>query len=180
MARRFASGRGVVKCWASFWMAQIEVLQTWSNEIGHPQTIRCEIVEVETRRRTDDRKFLRDLVLERLGLGLSYPVDQTFTDGGRAAAMAYLRRGLTKTQAYGSPLMSATWTDEVVQALPGFMPKDTTWFSTEETHEECPVESLGSATHRWGTPLSLDRTFESLVAGIASKRAFLFYAWDED
>jgi len=161
-------------------MARIEILRTWTSELGRPQSIRCEVVEVDVRRRTDDRKFLRELVLDRLGLGLTYPLEETFTDCGRAVATAYLRRGLTQTRAYNAPLMPEMQANEVVEVVHSLMPKSTRWFSTEETHEECEVAALASATTRWGTPISVDRTFESLVAGIASTRAFLFYAWDED
>lgn len=159
---------------------RVKVLRTWSNEIGRPHCIRCELIEVAARRRTDDRKFLRDLVHERLELQLAYPMEETFTDCGPLAATAYLRRGLMRTQAYDATLMSEAWTSHVVEVVHGFMSESARWFSTEQTHEECAVEALASAKSRWGTPLSLDRTFESFVAGVAAGRAFLFYAWDED
>ena len=159
---------------------RVKVLRCWSSEIGRPKSIRCEVIEVAARRRTDDRKFLRDLVHERLNLQLAYSLEETFTDCGRLAATAFLRHGLTRTQAYDSPLMSEAWASQVVEVVHGFMSESARWFSTEQTHEACAVEALASAKSRWGTPLTLDRTFESLVAGVAAGRAFLFYAWDED
>lgn len=154
-------------------------MRSWTAEVGRPGAIWCELVSL-ARRRHDDRKHLAEVVRRVLKADLQWPVTDVFSECSQEHAFAYLERGLRTTQAYRSPLMPPAWVAAFQAELEALVPAGVRWYTNDDDDEVLSATEILNAQSRGSCPVVADRTFESLVAGVADDWAFFFYAWDED